>query len=82
VSQIEVIWAPAESYSMTERASAIAQTKGVISRYQQATEIWGMDPAQADRNMSELTDDFVIDQQYGLAKIEASTAPANVSAGT
>lgn len=72
---IEVIWAPAERWSMTERASAIAQTKGVVPRYQQLTEIWGMDPAQADRAMSELTDDFVLDQQYGLASVTANANP-------
>jgi hypothetical protein len=68
VSDIEIIWAPAESYSMSERANAIAQTKGVLSRYQQLTEVWGMDPAQADRAMSELTDDMVLDQQYAVAR--------------
>lgn len=72
---IEVMWAPAERYSMTERSSAIAQTKGVIPRYQQLTEIWGMDPAQADRAMSELTDDFILDQQYGLASASANANP-------
>ena len=78
---IQVIWAPAERLSMTERASAIAQTKGVVSRYQQLTEIWGMDPDQADRNMSELTEDLILDQQYA-AGLQAATAAVNVgSAG-
>jgi hypothetical protein len=27
-----------------------------------------MDPAQADRAMSELTDDMVLDQQYAVAR--------------
>jgi hypothetical protein len=72
VSDIEIIWAPAESYSMSERANAIAQTKGVLSRYQQLTEVWGMDPAQADRAMSELTDDMVLDQQYAAARAGAN----------
>lgn len=63
---IEIIWAPAQRLSMTERANAIAQTRGVISRYQQATQIWGMTPAEADRNASELVDDLILDQQYGV----------------
>jgi hypothetical protein len=35
-----------------------------------------MDPAQADRAMSELTDDLILDQQYGLAQVDAAAAPA------
>jgi hypothetical protein len=76
---VGIIWAPAERWSMTERASAIAQTKGVIPRYQQLTEIWGMDPAQADRAMSELTDDMVLDQQYAAGLTAAQGAVTNVT---
>jgi hypothetical protein len=78
--KLQVIWAPAERYSMTERANAISQTKGVIPRYQQLTEIWGMDPAQADRAMTELTDDLIIDQQYA-AGLKAATGGTTVSVG-
>jgi hypothetical protein len=52
---------------MAERASAIAQTTGVISRYQQLTEIWGMDPDEAERNLSELRQDFILDTQFAQA---------------
>lgn len=76
---IEIIWAPAERYSLSERASAIAQTKGVISRYQQSTEIYGMTPAQADRNMSELTDDFILDQEYAVGLKAATGATTTVN---
>ncbi len=65
------MWAPVEKFSLSERANAIAQTKGLISRYQQLTEIWGMDPAQADRNMSELADDAVLAQQMAIATAAA-----------
>lgn len=71
---VGIIWAPVQRYSMAERANAIAQTKGVIPRYQQLTEIWGMDPAQADRAMSELTDDLILDQQYA-AGLKAAQGP-------
>jgi hypothetical protein len=63
----EIMWSPVDQPSMAERANAIAQTKGVIPRYQQLTEIWGMDPAQADRAMSELSSDMVLDQQMAAA---------------
>jgi hypothetical protein len=77
---VEIIWAPVERYSMTERSNAIAQTKGVIPRYQQLTEIWGMDPEQAKRAMSELTDDMILDQQYAVAA-QAAAAPKQASTG-
>jgi hypothetical protein len=76
---IEVIWSPIERHSMTERANAIAQTKGVLSRYQQAVEIWGMDPEKADRNTSELTADLVLDQKFAVG-LAAATASAQASA--
>lgn len=63
----EIMWAAVDQPSMTERANAIAQTRGVIPRYQQLTEIWGMDPAQADRAMSELASDMVLDRQMAAA---------------
>jgi hypothetical protein len=69
---VEMIWAPVERVSMGERANAIAQTKGVVSRYQQAVEIWGMDPEQADRNATELTADMVLDQRYATGLAAAS----------
>jgi hypothetical protein len=61
---------------LSERANAIAQTKGVVSRYQQLTEIWGMSPAQANRALSELADDLVLDQQYAAGLKAATTTAA------
>jgi hypothetical protein len=71
----EIMWAPADRPSMTERANAIAQTKGVIPRYIQMTEIWGMDPAMADRAMGFLAQDMAID-----AAMAAAAAPAGGAA--
>lgn len=64
---IEIMWAPADRPSMSERANAIAQTKGVIPRYIQLTEIWGMDPATADRAMTQLHEDMVLDSAMAAA---------------
>lgn len=75
----EVIWAPAERWSMAERASAIAQTKGVIPRYIQMTDIWGMDPAQADRARTDLLDDLIVDQQYAIGLKAATGETTNVT---
>jgi Phage portal protein, SPP1 Gp6-like len=71
---VEVMWAHTDRPSLAERASAIAQTTGVIPRYQQLTEIWGMDPDQANRAMTELKQDFILDAQFSAAA--APTAPA------
>jgi hypothetical protein len=62
---------------VSERANAIAQTKGVVPIYQQLIEIWGMSPSQAERNMTELQSDMVLAQQIAIAAAQA-TAPTRV----
>jgi hypothetical protein len=61
------MWGPADRPSMSERANAIAQTKGTVPRYHQLTEIWGMDPAMADRAMSALDQDMAKDAAMAAA---------------
>lgn len=60
VEDIHLLWAPVERFSVGERANAIAQTTGVISKRQQLIEIWGMSPDQANRNLTELVDDQLL----------------------
>jgi hypothetical protein len=72
---VEIMWAGTDRPSMAERAAAIAQTTGVIPRYQQLTEIWGMNPDMADRAMSELKQDFLLDQQFSSAVKPNSPQP-------
>lgn len=67
VEKIHLLWAPVERFSVSERANAIAQTTGVISRRQQLISIWGMSPDQADRNLSELLDDQLVNQEFARA---------------
>lgn len=78
---ITIMWAPAERLSVTERANAIAQTKGVMPRYRQLTEIWGLDPDEASQALTELTDDLVLDQQYATA-LKAAQAGSSPDVGT
>jgi hypothetical protein len=59
LDKIHLLWAPVERFSVSERANAIAQTTGVISRRQQLIEIWGMSPDQANRNLSEATRRYI-----------------------
>jgi hypothetical protein len=79
---IDIMWAAHDQPSMAERASSIAQTTGVISRYQQCTEIWGMDPDEAERNLVELRQDFILDMQFAAAAAPAAPqAPAPPGGG-
>lgn len=70
---IEILWAPVERYSISEQANAVAQTKGVVSRREQLIRFVGMTPEQADRTLTELTDDLLLDQQYAVG-LQAATA--------
>ena len=74
--EIEIMWAPADRPSMSERANAIAQTKGTIPRYHALTEIWGMDPAMADRAMTALAHDMAQDAAMAAAGVPVPR-PAN-----
>lgn len=74
VTHIEVIWAPVELLSISEKGSAVAQTRGVVPIYMQLTDIMGYTPSQADRAMTLLQDDLVLAQQYAAA---AAPPPAN-----
>jgi hypothetical protein len=74
--QISLQWAPVQRYSVSERANAIAQTRGVVSIYQQLTEIWGMSPSQAERNISELQSDIILTAQMALAN-QQTAQPAD-----
>jgi hypothetical protein len=71
---LDIIWAPVERFSLAVRANAVAQTKGVVPRRTQLTDIMGYSPTDAERMMSELTDDLIIDQQYaaGLKAAQGS----------
>lgn len=78
-STLDVIWASVERFSLSERANAVAQTKGVVPRRTQLTDIMGYSPTDADRMMSELTDDLVVDQQYAIGLKAATGATTNVT---
>lgn len=67
-TKLDVIWAPVERFSLSERANAVAQTKGVVPRRTQLTDIMGYSPSDADRMLDELTDDMVLDQQMAAAR--------------
>lgn len=76
---VEILWAPVDRVSMTERANAIAQTRDVVPVYQQLTEIWGMDPAQADRAMQALDDQRAADDKRQASLTQTAGASSAVT---
>jgi hypothetical protein len=73
---VEVMWGPADRESKSERANAIAQTKGVMPIYLQLTEIWGLTPDQADRAMTLLQEDATKAAALAQASAPPQIAPA------
>lgn len=66
-SNIELIWGPVESFSLTEKSNAVAQTKGVLSRARQLQDILEMTPDQIQQNEQELQQDAILDSVLGAA---------------
>lgn len=60
---IKLNWGNVESFSLAERASAIAQTRGVLSRERQLIDIMEMTPEDAQRNLQELLEDQILNSQ-------------------
>lgn len=66
-SNIELIWGPVESFSLTEKSTAVLQTKGVLSRARQLQDIMEMTPDQIQQNEQELAQDAILDSALGVA---------------
>jgi hypothetical protein len=64
---IELLWGPVESFSLSEKANAVAQTKGVMSRNRQLQDIMEMTPDQIQQNEQELHQDAILDAVLGAA---------------
>jgi hypothetical protein len=64
---IELLWGPVESFSLTEKSNAVAQTKGVLSRSRQLQDIMEMTPDQIQQNEQELHQDAITDMALGAA---------------
>ncbi|MGW2666229.1 phage portal protein [Nocardia tengchongensis] len=62
-SDIKLNWGNVESFSLTERSNAIAQTRGVLSRERQLTDIMEMTPVEAQANLQDLIQDRILDSQ-------------------
>lgn len=65
---IEMLWGAIESYSLGEKTNAVAQTRGILSRQRQLTDIMEMDPDEVAANEQEILQDQIL---YG----QLSTPP-------
>lgn len=70
---IELLWGPVESFSLTEKSNAVAQTRGVLSRKRQLQDIMEMTPDQIEQNEQELQQDRIFDAAFAL---QPASAPA------
>lgn len=66
-ANIELLWGPVESFSLGEKANAVAQTRGVLSRPRQLQDIMEMTPDQIQQNEQELQQDAILDGIIGAA---------------
>lgn len=60
---IEMLWGAIESYSLGEKTNAIAQTRGILSRQRQLTDIMEMSPEEIAANDQELLQDQILNAQ-------------------
>ena len=74
-NNIELLWGPVESFSLTEKSNAVAQTKGVLSRKRQLQDVMEMTPDQIEQNEQELQQDRIFDAAFAPAP-SAPTPPA------
>lgn len=71
LAKLQTIWAPANRLSLSERADAATKLKDVLPKRTLLIEVFGMSPAEADRTMSEITEEQL------LARVQAAFAAAN-----
>lgn len=64
---VQMLWGNIESYSLVEKAQAINQTRGVLSRERQLVDIFELTPAEAADNMQELLQDQILNAQLTTA---------------
>lgn len=60
LSKLRTIWAPAQRLSLAERADAASKLKDILPTRTMLITVLGMSPADADRTMTEITDERVL----------------------
>jgi len=67
LTKLQTIWAPADRLSLSERADAASKLKDVLPRRTLLIEVFRMTPAEADRTMTEITEEQLLAQQVQAA---------------
>ncbi len=75
LARLGAIWASAEMLSMAERADAAAKAVNDIPRRSRLQHIWGFDPAEVDRMMTEWADEIVLQQAIANALAPTTVTP-------
>lgn len=83
-ANIELLWGPIESFSLSEKANAVSQTKGVLSRNRQLQDIMELTPDQIQQNEQELQQDAILDSVLGAAgagqiRVTETTKPTTLA---
>ena len=71
-SGAQVMWNPAERFSLAERGSAASQVKGILSNETIWAEILQLPPDMYSRIKTQLADDLLLSQQYAAVKAAGS----------
>lgn len=67
LTRLQTIWAPANRLSLSERADAASKLKDVLPKRTLLIEVFGMTPAEADRTMTEITEEQLLAAQVQAA---------------
>lgn len=67
LAKLWTIFSPVERLSLAERADAASKAAGDLSLKTRLTKIWQLSPSDAERNLSEMEDELVLQAQLVLA---------------
>jgi hypothetical protein len=74
LATLETIWAPANRLSLAERADAATKLADLLPKRTLYIKVLGMSPAEADRTMTEVTEEQLLNAQIQAAVIAANPA--------
>ncbi len=73
LAELETIWAPANRLSLAERADAATKLADLLPKRTLYIKVLGMSPAEADRTMTEVTEEMLLNAQ--IAQTMAALYP-------
>jgi Phage portal protein, SPP1 Gp6-like len=76
LAKLRTIWAPAQRLSLAERADAASKLKDILPTRTLLITVLGMSPADADRTMTEITDERILAAELAAQQQAALIAAA------